>query len=170
MDHNPQSHNQLQAALKRAKRLYKMLPLMLYKLLIASLLLSLLLRNSESLQFPSRRTFFTKAATASVIAAACCGNEVANAAIDVSGLRVTESQTQTTPGRAPNQPASGPLAGTSLGFQVAGGPRPESEVRKIDEARYAAVRKATGQGPLFLDGVPREQQPDEIKRKTELMK
>lgn len=127
-------------------------------LLIASQLLILLPRNSESLQFSSRRTFFTRAATASAVIAttAFCGNEAANAAIDVSGLREESTNTQT--GRAPNQPSSGPLAGTSLGFQVAGGPRPESEVRMIDESRYAAVRKAQGKGPLFLDGVPIEVQ------------
>ena len=150
---------------------------MLYKLLlIASLLLLLLLRNSESLQFPtsSRRTFFIKAAAAtSVIAttAACC--EVANAAIDVSGLRTEQQQPTGTPGRAPNQPQSGPLAGTKLGFQVGGGPRPEEEVRKIDEPRYAAVRKAQGLGPLFLEGVPIEQQQSEkekAKSETNWMK
>jgi hypothetical protein len=143
----------------------------LYKLLlIASLLLLLLLRNSESLQFPtsSRRTFFIKAAAAaatstSVIAttltAASYDCEVANAAIDVSGLRAEQQQKQATvtPGRAPNQPKSGPLAGTKLGFQVDNGPRSEEQVRKIDEPRYAAVRKAQGLGPLFLEGVPIEQ-------------
>jgi hypothetical protein len=146
-----------------------MLQKIMHKLLLdASLLLLLLLilvpRNSDSLQFPnsdsSRRTFFVKAATAACF---CCtgGVEVANAAIDVSGLKVEQSSstiTTTTPGRAPNQPSSGPLAGTSLGFQVGGGPRPEDEVRKIDEPRYAAVRKSQGKGPLFLDGVPIEQQ------------
>jgi hypothetical protein len=140
---------------------------MLYtQLLIASLLLLLLLRNSESLQFPtsSRRNFFIKAAAAtstSVIAttSACC--EVANAAIDVSGLTRAEQPTVT-----PNQPRSGPLAGTKLGFQVGGGPRPEEEVRKIDEPRYAAARKAQGLGPLFLEGVPIEQQQSD-KAKTE---
>jgi len=99
--------------------------------------------------------------------AACSGANVANAAIDVSGLRTEQTQQQqqqTTgtvtgpPGRAPSQPASGPLAGTKLGFQVGGGPRSEEEVRKIDEPRYAAVRKAQGLGPLFLEGVPIEQQ------------
>jgi hypothetical protein len=152
---------------------------MLYKLLhIPSLLLILLLRNSESLQFPStRRTFFIKAVTStSVIAtAAWCGDEVANAAIDVSGLRAESTSTpgsapNQTPGRAPNQPASGPLAGTKLGFQVAGGPRPESEVRKIDEPRYAAVRKAQGKGPLFLDGVAEEQQLDKANTETKWMR
>mmetsp|Transcript_33868 Transcript_33868/g.40983 ORF Transcript_33868/g.40983 Transcript_33868/m.40983 type:complete len:147 (-) Transcript_33868:220-660(-) len=143
---------------------------MLYKLmLIASLLLTLLLRKSESLQFPTtRRTFFIKATYTSVIAsAACCDGKMANAAIDVSRLKVEQSTN--TPGRAPNQPQSGPLAGTSLGFQVGGGPRPENEVRKIDEERYAAVRKATGQGPLFLDGLQREQ-PDETKSETNQMR
>jgi hypothetical protein len=146
---------------------------MMYKLLlIASLLLLLLLRNSESLQFPtsSRRTFFIKAAAAtSVIAttAACC--EVANAAIDVSGLRA--DQPTVTPGRAPTQPASGRFAGTKLGFQVGGGPRPEEEVRKIDEPRYAAARKAQGLGPLFLEGVPIEQQQsDKAKPETNWMR
>jgi hypothetical protein len=156
---------------------------MLYKLLlIASLLLLLLLRNSESLQFPtstSRRTFFIKAAAASstsviatTLTAACCFCEVANAAIDVSGLRAEQQKQQPTvttpPGRAPNQPPSGPLAGSKLGFQVGGGPRPEEEVRKIDEPRYAAARKAQGLGPLFLEGVPieQEQQPSD-KAKTE---
>ena len=146
-------------------------------LLIASLLLFLLLRNSESLQlFPTstststattsttRRTFFIKAAAAtstSVIATTAAYHEVANAAIDVSSLRTEQSQTTVTPGppgRAPSQPGSGPFAGTKLGFQVGGGPRPEEEVRKIDEPRYAAVRKAQGLGPLFLEGVPIEQQ------------
>ena len=143
-------------------------------LLIASLLLFLLLRNSESLQlFPTsttatatttRRTFFIKAAAAtstSVIATTAAYHEVANAAIDVSSLRTEQSQTTVTPdppGRAPSQPASGPFAGTKLGFQVGGGPRPEEEVRKIDEPRYAAVRKAQGLGPLFLEGVPIEQE------------
>jgi hypothetical protein len=150
---------------------------MLFKLLlIASLLLILLLRNSESLQFPSRRTFFINAVTStSVIAtAAWCGDEVANAAIDVSGLRAESTTSSSvpnqTPGRAPNQPASGPLAGTKLGFQVGGGPRPESEVRKIDEPRYAAVRKAQGKGPLFLDGVAEEQQPDKANTETKWMR
>jgi hypothetical protein len=81
----------------------------------------------------------------------------------VSGLRAEQQQKQATvtvtPGRAPNQPKSGPLAGTKLGFQVGGdGPRLEEQVRKIDEPRYAAVRKAQGLGPLFLEGVPIEQQ------------
>jgi hypothetical protein len=143
---------------------------LLYKtMLVASLLFILLPRNSESLQCSSRRTFFKKAAaTTSVIAtAACCGNEAASAAIDVSGLKIESesTNTQTTPGRAPNQPPSGPLAGSSLGFQVAGGPRPENEVRQIDEARYAAVRKAQGKGPLFLEGVPLEgESPDKSGR------
>ena len=151
-----------------------MLQKLMHKLLLdASLLLLLLLilvpRNSDSLQFPSsnssRRNFFIKATTATTAACIWCtgGVEVANAAIDVSGLKVEQSSsstitTTTTPGRAPNQPASGPLAGTKLGFQVGGGPRPEEEVRKIDEPRYAAARKAQGKGPLFLDGVPIEEQ------------
>jgi hypothetical protein len=144
------------------KIMHKLLPLLLLLLII------LLPRNSDSLQFPSsRRNFFIKTATAATAASCfCCtggGVEVANAAIDVSGLKVEQSSsstitTTTTPGRAPNQPSSGPLAGTSLGFQVGGGPRSEDEVRKIDEPRYAAVRKSQGKGPLFLDGVPIEQQ------------
>ena len=101
--------------------------------------------------------------TSVIATAAFCGDEAANAAIDVSGLK----QESAAPGRAPNPQKSGPLAGTSLGFQVAGGPRPESEVRQIDEGRYAAVRKAQGKGPLFLDGVPREgQQPDKTETET----
>jgi hypothetical protein len=134
---------------------------------IASLLLILLLSisNSASLQFnfhpttssstttrSSRRAFFVKAAA--TLTAATTTVTAAEAAIDVSGLRVVapEGQPALAPGRAPNQPPSGPLAGTSLGFQVGGGPRPESEVRKIDEARY----QAAGKGPSFLVGVPRE--------------
>jgi len=153
-----------------------MLQKLMHKLLLdASLLLLLLLilvpRNSDSLQFPSsnssRRNFFIKATTATTAACIWCtgGVEDANAAIDVSGLKVEQSSsstitttTTTTPGRAPNQPASGPLAGTKLGFQVGGGPRPEEEVRKIDEPRYAAARKAQGKGPFFLEGVPIEEQ------------
>ena len=123
----------------------------MYKVpLLVSLFLVLLPRNSESLLFlfHSRRVFFTFVTTA---AAACgAGAGVANAGIDVSGLKPVPNET---PGRAPNQPPSGPLAGTPLGFKVAGGPRPESEVRKIDEARYIAA----GKGPSFLVGVPREQ-------------
>ena len=143
--------------------------------MLHQLLFILLLRNSESLQFPSRRTFFIKAvASTSVIATAACGlEEVANAAIDVSGLTTAAESTTTpsTPGRPPNQPASGPLAGTKLGFQVGGGPRPESEVRKIDEPRYAAVRKAQGKGPLFLEGVPQEeQQPNKANTETKWMR
>eukprot|EP00979_Chaetoceros_neogracilis_P015499 scaffold6029_cov258-Chaetoceros_neogracile.AAC.1 len=128
--------------------------LMTFKLsLIASLLLILLPRNSESLLFQfqsqSRRAFFIKAAATMTTMTAGAG--VAKATIDVSGLKVLVDET---PGRAaPNQPSSGPLAGTNLGFKVGGGPRPESEVRKIDEARY----EAAGKGPSFLVGVPREQ-------------
>jgi hypothetical protein len=136
---------------------------MMYYLLL--IIASLLPRNSNSLQFPtSRRTFVTKAAasasaiaTAVVVAGGGAG-EVANAAIDVSGLSV--EPLAVTPGQAPTRrgapPASGLLAGTKLGFQVGGGPRSEEEVRKIDEPRYAAVRKAQGLGPAFLEGVPIE--------------
>ena len=88
-----------------------------------------------------------------MIATAAC-SEAANAAIDVSGLKVEKPAV--TPGRPPNAPPSGPLAGTPLGYKVGGGPRSEEEVRKIDEPRYAAVRKAQGLPPLFLDGVPIE--------------
>jgi len=77
------------------------------------------------------------------------GAEIANAAINVSGLKVVLDQTR---GRAaPNLPPSR-LAGTSVGYKVGGGLRPESEVRQIDEARY----QAAGTGPSFLVGVPRE--------------
>ena len=124
---------------------------MTYKLpLITSLLMILLPGKSDSLLFQcqSRRAFFIKAAT--TVTTATAGAGMANA-IDVSGLKVLDEET---PGRAaPNQPPSGPLAGTSLGFKVGGGPRPESEVRKIDESRY----EAAGKGPAFLVGVPREQ-------------
>lgn len=128
--------------------------------LIASLLL---LRNSESLQFPtttsrSRRAFFVEAAAAATAVVAT--TEVANAAIDVSGLRAEGGQpvAASAQGQAPSNLKSGPLAGTKLGFQVGGGPRPEEEVRRIDEPRYAAARKAQGLGPLWLEGVPIEQQ------------
>lgn len=143
---------------------------MKYILIITSLLLLLLLRNSESLQFPtSRRTFVAKAAAACAVAVAGGGagagaGEVANAAIDVSGLRTEPPvlAVTVTPGQAPTKrgtpPKSGPLAGTKLGFQVGGGPRSEEEVRQIDEPRYAAVRKAQGLGPLFLEGLPIEGQ------------
>ena len=110
------------------KIMHKLLPLLLLLMMII-----LLPRNSASLQFPSsRRNLFIKSATAATAASCfCCtggGVEVANAAIDVSGLKVEQSSSSTittTPGRAPNQPSSGPLAGTSLGFQVGGGPRSE---------------------------------------------
>jgi hypothetical protein len=145
-------------------------------LLIASLLLFLLLRNSESLQFPtsSRRTFFIKAAAAAT-STSVIATTAANAAIDVSALRAEQQQptANVAPGRAPNQPRSGPLASTKLGFQVGGGPRPEEEVRKIDEPRYAAARKAQGLGPLFLEGVPieqQQQQSDEAKTETNWMR
>lgn len=136
---------------------------MMLKLVL--IIASLLLRNSESLQFPksssSRRAFFVKAATTAtvlVVGGSSATIEAANAAIDVSGLRVEGDQPVATRGQAPSNPKSGPLAGTKLGFQVGGGPRPEEEVRRIDEPRYAAVLKAQGLGPLWLEGVPIEQQ------------
>ena len=97
--------------------------------------------------------------TVVVVGSISATSEAANAAIDVSGLRV--DQPVVTPGQAPTKPKSGPLAGSKLGFQVGGGPRPEEEVRRIDEPRYASVRKAQGLGPLFLEGVPIEQQQQE---------
>ena len=133
---------------------------MSYTRLLLGLLL--LLRSAESLQPRSSRRSFFKAAAAtatstSVIATAAGWREVANAAIDVSSLPVEKPPpVSATPGRAPNQPASGPLAGTKLGFQVGGGPRSEEEVRAIDAPRYEAVRKAQGLGPKFLEGVPIE--------------
>jgi hypothetical protein len=145
---------------------------MLYKLSpIASLLLILVLlvlRNSESLSFQyqsSRRAFFIKAATVATTATttATAGAGMVDAAIDVSGLKVFVNETTAAAGRAaPNQPPSGPLAGTSLGFKVGGGPRPESQVRKIDEARY----QAAGKGPSFLVGVPRESPSENNTEKT----
>ena len=145
---------------------------MMFIILLSLLLLLLFVRESDSLQFPtssSRRAFFVRAAAGSLIAvtttaAPCCGGccEVANAAIDVSGLKVEQpTAVVIPPGRPPNQQPSGPLAGTRLGFQVGGGPRPEEEVRKIDEPRYAAVRKAQGLGPAFLEGVPTERPQSE---------
>lgn len=132
-------------------------------MLITALVLILLPRDSHSLQqFPttcnSRRAFFNKATTAAstiIFVGTTIGGKAANAGIDVSGLRV--EQPPATPGRPPNAPPSGPLAGTKLGFQVGGGPRSEEEVRRIDEPRYAAVRKAQGLPPLFLEGMPIEQ-------------
>ena len=92
-----------------------------------------------------QRRAFVQAAVVSVTTAAGVVDAVPPFLADAPELR----------GRAPNQPPSGPLAGTPLGFKVGGGPRPESEVRKIDEARYAAVR-GPERVPSFLDGVPRE--------------
>ena len=122
--------------------------------LIASLLV-LLARSSalHHVRGSSRRAFIR--ATSTIATTAACG-EVANAGIDVSSLKV--EQPPVTPGKPPNAPPSGPLAGTPLGYKVGGGPRSEEEVRKIDEPRYAAVRKAQGLPPLFLDGVPVEKQ------------
>ena len=133
--------------------------------IITALLLALVARNTESLHIQSssssssRRNFLPKAA--GIAAAAACGEvKVANAGIDVSGIKVEQPpKPAVTPGRPPNAPKSGPLAGTALGFQVGGGPRSESEVREIDAPRYAAVRKAQGLPPLFLEGVPVEKQP-----------
>lgn len=128
---------------------------------ITALLLILLPTNSESLSHQSpntRRAFVIQVAaitTATTTAGGC--SKTANAAIDVSGLKQAAAPT---PGRAaPNGgPKSGLLAGTKLGYQVGGGPRSEEEVRAIDEPRYAAVRKAQGLGPKFLEGVPIEGQ------------
>jgi hypothetical protein len=154
-----------------------LLPKMMIKmlLLIASLLL-LMLRNSESLQFPTsrrsrsrssssgRRAFFIEAAAATVVVVggSIATGEAANASIDVSGLRVEGGQPVAARGQPPSKLKSGPLAGTKLGFQVGGGPRPEEEVRRIDEPRYAAVRKAQGLGPLWLEGVQIEQQQQQL--------
>jgi hypothetical protein len=129
---------------------------------IASLLVVLAPRSSAlhqvvqigSISSNSRRAFFVRAT--STIATTAAWGEVANAGIDVSSLKV--EQPAVTPGKPPNAPPSGPLAGTPLGYKVGGGPRSEEEVRKIDEPRYAAVRKAQGLPPLFLDGVPVEKQ------------
>ena len=125
---------------------------------MVSLLFLLLMKRSESLQFPSnRRAFFKEMATKStaVIATTAAGCQVANA-IDVSGLKVEKPAVDVTPGRPPNQPPSGPLSGTKFGYQVGGGPRSEEEVRAIDAPRYEAVRKAQGLGPKFLEGLPVE--------------
>jgi len=133
--------------------------------LITVLLLIQLPTNSESLsfQFQNRRAFVIKVAT--TVTTATASAKAANAAIDVSGLKVAPPVDQT-PGRAaPNGPSSGILAGTKLGYQVGGGPRSEEEVRKIDEPRYAAVRKAQGLGPLFLEGVPIEGQQEKSETK-----
>ena len=129
---------------------------------IASLLVVLAPRSSAlhqvvqigSISDNSRRAFFVRAT--STIATTAAWGEVANAGIDVSSLKV--EQPAVTPGKPPNAPPSGPLAGTPLGYKVGGGPRSEEEVRKIDEPRYAAVRRAQGLPPLFLDGVPVEKQ------------
>mmetsp|Transcript_20571 Transcript_20571/g.44790 ORF Transcript_20571/g.44790 Transcript_20571/m.44790 type:complete len:146 (-) Transcript_20571:94-531(-) len=142
--------------------------MMLQPLLIIA---SLLLRNSDSFQFQtsSRRAFFVKAtttATVVVVGGSSATIEAANAAIDVSGLRVEGDQPVAARGQAPSNLKSGPLAGTKLGFQVGGGPRPEEEVRKIDEPRYAAVRKAQGLGPLWLEGVPIEQRQQQHRPTT----
>ena len=154
--------------------------LKLLQLIVSLLVLVVLLRNSESLQFPtssrSRRAFFVEATAAATVVVVGVGGscsatiEVANAAIDVSGLKVEGGQpvAASARGQAPSNIKSGPLAGTKLGFQVGGGPRPEEEVRRIDEPRYAAVRKAQGLGPLWLEGVPIEQQQQQQQQQQEM--
>mmetsp|Transcript_2991 Transcript_2991/g.4870 ORF Transcript_2991/g.4870 Transcript_2991/m.4870 type:complete len:151 (-) Transcript_2991:230-682(-) len=133
---------------------------LLLLLLLFSLDISCNRHSVDAYAFQSRRAF-VKAAALATTAAACVGVVgVENAAsIDVSGLSIEGAA----PGRAPNQPASGPLAGSKLGFQVGGGPRPEEEVRKIDEARYKAARGSNN--PAFLDGVPREPTDNSIDTK-----
>ena len=132
----------------------------------------------------SRRSFFAKATTAITsgsFVVGFCGKDlsIANAAIDVSGLPLEndpspQSSSNTRPGGVnngggrgvpPSQLKSGPLANTKLGFQVGGGPRPEDVVRAIDEPRYEAARKAQGLGPLFLENMPIETQPEQFQLK-----
>lgn len=132
-------------------------------------LLVLTARNAESLHVSSRRDFFVKAAT-STTTIAFGGAQLAHAAIDVSGLPVEQSPQSNARGVDPRQLKSGPLAGTKLGFQVGGGPRSEEVVRAIDQPRYEAVRKTQGLGPMFLDGVPRETQPEKIQADFDGMK
>ena len=119
------------------------------KLVVAGLLL--LVRGSESLTLQRRALFKAAVAAASVTAAAAQVSPARASQIDWQQLGVP---TEREPGRAPNQPASGPLANSPFGFKVGGGPRPEEEVRKIDEARYRAAR-GPDNPPSFLDGVPR---------------
>ena len=116
------------------------------KLVVAGLLL--LVRGSESLTLQRRALFKAAVAAASVTAAAAQVSPARASQIDWQQLGVPVERE---PGRAPNQPASGPLANSPFGFKVGGGPRPEEEVRKIDEARY----RAAGKAPSFFDGVPR---------------
>ena len=146
------------------------------KTIMLPLFVILLLNNEiDAYSFQSRRSFFKATTAATTAACLVVGN--ANA-IDVSGLVIeggaTAQLSQTSnsasidvsslaiegaqPGRAPNQPASGLLAGTKLGFQVGGGPRPEEVVRKIDESRYkaATVPGRPNNNPAFLEGLPRE--------------
>mmetsp|Transcript_19490 Transcript_19490/g.40153 ORF Transcript_19490/g.40153 Transcript_19490/m.40153 type:complete len:157 (+) Transcript_19490:117-587(+) len=144
--------------------------------LVASLLLPLV-RNSESLRFRtsssrSRSDFFVEVAAATVVVVGGGSATIgaANAAIDVSGLRVEGGRPVGARGQAPSNLKSGPLAGTKLGFRVGRGPRPEEEVRRIDEPRYAAVRKAQGLGPLWLEGVQIEQQQQQQQQQLDASK
>ena len=116
------------------------------KFVVAALLL--LVRGSESLTLQRRALFKAAVAAASVTAAVAQVSPARASQIDWQQLGVP---TEREPGRAPNQSASGPLANSPFGFKVRGGPRPEEEVRKIDEARY----RAAGKAPSFFDGVPR---------------
>ena len=115
----------------------------MHKLLVAALLI--LVRGSESLTL-QRRALFKAAVTAASVTTAGAANAVP---AFLEGVPIERE-----PGRAPNQPASGPLANSPFGFKVGGGARPEEEVRKIDEGRYRAAR-GPEKGPSFLDGVPR---------------
>ena len=118
------------------------------KFVVAALLL--LVRGSESLTLQRRALFKAAVAAASVTAAVAQVSPARASEIDWQALGVpVERLNQPEPGRPPNPQASGPLANTPFGFQVGGGPRPEEEVRKIDEARY----RAAGRSPL--DSVPR---------------
>ena len=130
-----------------ALKFFAFSPLM-NKLVVSALLL--LVRGSESLTLQRRGLFKAAVAAASVTAAGAQVSPARASEIDWQALGVpVERLNQPEPGRPPNPQASGPLANTPFGFQVGGGPRPEEEVRKIDEARY----RAAGRSPL--DGVPR---------------
>jgi len=119
--------------------------------LLACLLILVPVSECLTLQ---RRALFKFAATAASVTAAQAANAVP---AFLEGVPVEGAE----PGRAPNQPPSGPLANTPLGFKVGGGARPEEEVRKIDEARYRAARGPDAdKTPSFLDGVPREPLPE----------